>query len=201
MGKHILAGAGFGSNFAMWCDSGYFGPGVENKPLVHLWSLGVEEQFYIAWPLLLGMVWRRRQNLLRITLVLAATSFAVNVSLIRNHPLAAFYSPLSRFWEIRIGGILAYVVLHRPDRLPQRSSLASIAGFLLIASGVLLLNKDKAFPGWWALLPTIGAALVIAAGPNAWLNRNVLGNRAMVWIGLISYPLYLWRWPPLYGAR
>jgi peptidoglycan/LPS O-acetylase OafA/YrhL len=201
MGKHVAAGAAFVSNFALWKDAGYFDAAADQKPLLHLWSLGIEEQFYIFWPLLLGFVWKRKYNFLTITLLILCGSFLVNVGTVHSHPIAAYYSPLSRFWELMIGGILAYLTLHRPHRLPKKTNWLSIVGMLMILPPVLILNKDSAFPGWWALLPTVGAFLVLSAGPAAWLNRNFLGNRPFVWIGLISYPLYLWHWPALYLFR
>ena len=201
LGRHVAAGAGFVSNFALWKDSGYFDAAAEQKPLLHLWSLGVEEQFYIIWPLLLGLVWKRKFNFLKITLLVLCCSFLVNVYTVRSQPSAAFYSPLSRFWELMIGGILAYLTLHKPHLLPKKRNWVSAAGLLLILSCLFILDPESAFPGWWALLPTVGAFLVMTAGPDAWVNRKILGNHSMVWIGLISYPLYLWHWPALFLFR
>ncbi len=201
LGKHIAAGAGFFSNFVLWQEAGYFDSAASTKPLLHLWSLGIEEQFYIVWPLLLGLVWKRKHNFLAITLFVAATSFAVNVYTISSNDTAAFYSPLSRFWELMVGGILAYSTLHNHRYLAKNPNQRSIIGLLLIVVGILLVNKNREFPGWWALLPTMGAFLVISAGANTWLNRYLLSNRVLVWCGLISYPLYLWHWPLLSFAH
>lgn len=200
-GKHIAAGAGFISNLVLWNESGYFDNTADTKPLLHLWSLGVEEQFYIVWPILLGLVWRYKHEFLKITLLIAAASFALNIFTVSSHPVAAYYSPLSRFWELMIGGLLAYVTLHNPERLKGHSNVQAFAGVALITIGVFILDETSKFPGWWALLPTLGAALLISAGPNTLINRYVLGNPAMVWVGLISYPLYLWHWPLLSFAR
>jgi len=194
LGKHIAAGAGFVSNLVLWNEAGYFDKASYTKPLLHLWSLGIEEQFYILWPLLLGMVWKRRMNFLVITLVIAVASFAVNILTVAPDQVADFYSPLSRFWELMIGGILAYLTLHKPHHLPKNTDLQSAIGLLLIVIAVASIDKQSAFPGWWALLPTTGAFLVISARPTAWVNRYLLGNPVLVWIGLISYPLYLWHW-------
>jgi peptidoglycan/LPS O-acetylase OafA/YrhL len=120
LGKHTAAGAGFIQNFILWRESGYFDNSAETKPLLHLWSLAIEEQFYIFWPLLLAFVWKRHWSFLRITAVIAAFSFAANIYLIlRGHPTAAFYLPFSRFWELMVGGVLAYVVLHRPQLIEK----------------------------------------------------------------------------------
>jgi peptidoglycan/LPS O-acetylase OafA/YrhL len=221
LGKHIAGGAGFFSNFMLWNESGYFDNAAETKPLLHLWSLGIEEQFYFVWPLALWLAWKKRFNLLTIALVVAMLSFALNVYTVHNDLVAAFYSPLTRLWELMIGSILAYVMLYKHETLAtikqhldrwlraityahasgQRGdtlrNFQSLLGAMLIALSIVLISKEKQFPGWWALLPTLGAALIIGAGTHAWLNRAVLANRALVWFGLISYPLYLWHWPLL----
>lgn len=194
LGKHIAGGAGFVSNLVLWNEAGYFDKASSVKPLLHLWSLGIEEQFYIFWPLLLGVVWKYRLNFLVTTLCIAVVSFLVNIYSVGDHPVAAFYSPLSRFWELMIGGVLAYLMLHRPQHLPKNTDWQALVGLLLIVIAVVVVDESKVFPGWWALLPALGAFLLISARPTAWVNSNVLGNRAMVWIGLISYPLYLWHW-------
>ena len=206
LGRYAAAGAGFVSNLLSWHQAGYFDGAADTKPLLHLWSLGVEEQFYILWPLLIGLCWRRRFSFLAVTLVVAALSFAVNVYSVYRHPDAAFYSPLSRFWELMLGGSLAWLALHRPERLPAGSgrlagNLAALAGLALILAGLQFIRGDSLFPGWWALLPCLGTVLLIAAPPDAWINRHLLSNRVMVGIGLISYPLYLWHLPLLGIAR
>jgi peptidoglycan/LPS O-acetylase OafA/YrhL len=201
LGKHIAGGAGFSSNLVLWSESGYFDPAAELKPLLHLWSLGVEEQFYIAWPLLLLLAWKRRIRLLSLTLSVLAVSFWLNIGATRTDPVAAFYSPIPRFWEIVIGGALAFGSIHYvrpPERQDTNTrNLKAFGGGLLIAAAVFGLSRARQFPGWWALLPTIGAVLIISAGPGAWLNHRVLSHRLVVLLGAISYPLYLWHWPLL----
>lgn len=197
LGQHIAGGAGFVSNFVLWRDSGYFDSTAQTKPLLHLWSLAIEDQFYIFWPLLLAWAWRRKWDFLKITALIGIASFAVNVYLTNNNLTAAFYSPVSRFWELMVGGVLAFVVLHRPTLNSQLKNLQSVIGTALLILGFILINKSSSFPGWWALLPTIGTALVISAGSGAWLNEHVFSNKVLVWFGLISYPLYLWHWPLL----
>lgn len=213
LGKHIAGGAGFVSNLVLWNESGYFDTAAETKPLLHLWSLGIEEQFYVVWPLLMVLAFRQRIGLLAITLLIALCSFALGVYETARDPVAAFYSPQTRFWELLVGAVLAWVLLRRgavgvPGPVDQAAAMkpwvrhgASLLGVALIAAAVVLLSKESSFPGWWALLPTCGSALVIFAGPDAWLNRVILSTRALVWVGLISFPLYLWHWPVLTFAR
>ncbi len=201
LGKHIAGGAGFISNILLWNESGYFDSAAATKPLLHLWSLGIEEQFYIVWPLLLWVAWKQRLNLLTVTIVIGLISFALNIGRVGSDTVAAFYSPQTRFWELLVGSILAYITLYKRDTIAKFnhsiSNAVSFFGAALIATGMLVISKEQAFPGWWAVLPTTGVVLIISAGSNAWLNRVVLSNRVLVWFGLISYPLYLWHWPLL----
>jgi peptidoglycan/LPS O-acetylase OafA/YrhL len=201
LGKHLAAGAGFATNLVLWGEAGYFDVSSDTKPLLHLWSLAIEEQFYILWPLILGLVWRRKRGLLLATLSIATISFAYNVVNVVHDPVAAFYSPLARFWELMLGGILAYLVRQNGEWLAQFHALRAACGLLLICVSVFVLNREFAFPGYWALLPTFGAFLVIAAGFTNWISKYLLGNRLMVGVGLISYPLYLWHWPILVFAK
>lgn len=205
LSKHIVRGAMFISNFTLWRESGYFDNSAETKPLLHLWSLGIEEQFYIIWPLLLWVAWKRRFNLLFVTMAIMAISFALNIWKANSDVVAAFYSPQTRFWELLSGSCLAYSVLFKQRTLQRfkigTDSVQSLCGAALLAVGVVVITKERAFPGWWALLPTIGALLIISAGAQAWLNRAVLSHRLLVWFGLISFPLYLWHWPLLAFAR
>lgn len=218
LGKHIAGGSGFISNFLYWKESGYFDNSADTKPLLHLWSLGVEEQFYIVWPLFLWFAWKRRINLLAITLLFLAASFMLNIWKINSDPVLTFYSPQTRFWELLVGAILAYIALYkknlldylgpRPDQktseqIKQRVilQLPALLGMGLIVIGLLIMDKAKQFPGWWAILPTLGTFLIIAAGPHSWLNKFLLSHPLLKWFGLISFPLYLWHWPLLAFMR
>jgi peptidoglycan/LPS O-acetylase OafA/YrhL len=203
LAKHIFGGATFASNLVLWREASYFDKVSEAKPLLHLWSLGIEEQFYVAWPLLLWWSSRRGITLARVIAVTALLSFCINVAGVASHPTSTFYSPLSRAWELLLGASLATPWL---AKLARRTPLwqlttASAAGLILIVVATLWLKSDHQFPGWWALLPTLGACLIIAAGPTGWVNRSILARSPMVAIGLISFPLYLWHWPLLALGR
>lgn len=199
--EHIAGGSGFVSNFILWKENGYFDNSSDKKPLLHLWSLAIEEQFYIFWPLMLSLVWKKRWSFIFITIAVAIISFIANIYATNSHPTAAFFLPVPRFWELMVGGLLAYVVLHKPNLNSKYKNTQSVTGFLLLFLGLYFLNESKAFPGWWALLPVFGTFFIISASDQACLNKMLLSNKLMVWIGLISYPLYLWHWPLLSFAK
>lgn len=225
LGKHMAAGAGFVQNLVLWKEAGYFDTASELKPLMHLWSLAIEEQFYLIFPVLIWAAWRAGLNVLTVVILLALISFGLNVSGIGKDAVKTFFVPQTRFWELLVGSVLAYLQFFKPKAIgdwlnrwvfhrvifrhppvPAKQGgvlvqLTSIFGLLLIILAVVALHKGKPFPGWWALTPVIGAALLIFSGPNAWVNRKILGNRLMVFVGVISYPLYLWHWPILSFAR
>jgi len=224
LGKHIFGGAGYVENFVLWREAGYFDTASSLKPLMHLWSLGIEEQFYLTYPFLLWAVWRWRGNLLEIIVPLVLISFSLNVWQVSTSAVSSFFLPQTRFWELWVGGTLAYLDIFRPDvrrrltsswpslashfsmrRFAPRAGaivphVLSIVGMVVIGVALLLV-RERAFPGWWALLPVAGASLLILAGPAAWINRRILSNNFAVFVGLISYPLYLWHWPILSFAR
>ena len=198
LAKHTIAGAAFISNLLLWHQAGYFDAAARSKPLLHLWSLGIEEQFYIVFPLFLLLVWKRTKKVLAIIMLVALVSFSLNIWLIGRVPSLTFYFPITRIWELLIGSSLAWLT---PQRLSSRSSLLcemlAVLGILLIAIALIFAKEDGSFPGWFALLPTIGTAFVIGAGPSARVNRTFLAFPLCAFIGLISYPLYLWHWPLL----
>ena len=205
LGKHAAGGAGFIANFMFWREAGYFDTAGDTKPLLHLWSLGIEEQFYIFWPLLLYFFAKRSWNILLLILVVAFFSFGLNVWQVGSNASAAFYSPLSRSWELALGAFLAYQALHPLQAfssiIERYRSLLSGLGLIMVVIGFVVINESRSFPGWWALLPALGSALLIATGPKGFVNRLVLSRQFFVWVGLISFPLYLWHWPLLSFAR
>lgn len=211
LGHHVAASALFLSNIALWNEAGYFDVASEAKPLLHLWSLGIEEQFYLVWPLAVVMLARhRRRALLWITLALAL-SFALNIALVADKPKATFFLPPTRFWELMVGALLAYLTLYRAgpvawlrQRLPEGGWAQTHAadafgwsGLAMLATALVLIDKTDHFPGWWAALPTLGTFALIAAGTNASANRRLLCHPILRFYGAISYPLYLWHWPLL----
>jgi peptidoglycan/LPS O-acetylase OafA/YrhL len=200
LGSHIFRATLFLSNFILWREAGYFDNAADTKPLLHLWSLGIEEQFYIVWPVILWVFWRFKALRLPLVALLTTASLVWNIYQSQLDLTHDFYSPLTRFWELSAGAWLA-LHLGRHPKAHQRANLISgLAVFLLLAA-VYVIDSKKAFPGGWALMPVLGAVLLIYAGPTAWCNRVLFSNPAMVWVGAISYPLYLWHWPALAFAR
>lgn len=201
-GKHLFAGAAFVSNLALTREGGYFDWTAQHKPLLHLWSLGVEEQFYFVWPLLLAMLWKTRVRI-RIALLalIVLASFVINAWGVTRYPVYTFYLPVTRLWELGIGSLMAVIGTRRVTERRALAEFASWSGIAFLIASLVFIRESTAFPGWWALPPVLGAALTIAAGPQALINRVVLSSRAFVFIGLISYPLYLWHWPLLSFAR
>jgi peptidoglycan/LPS O-acetylase OafA/YrhL len=191
----VFASSAFFANIALLLQSGYFDVESSKKPLLHLWSLGIEEQFYLFWPLLLLLVARLRFGLLVASSVIGLASFVLNVALIDSNPVSTFYLPFTRAWELLAGAALA-CGWSKVSQTSAASDLRASVGLVLITIAAGALDTHRAFPGWWAALPVAGAALLLSA-PAAWVCRAVLTSRLLVWIGLVSYPLYLWHWPLL----
>ncbi len=225
LGKHTATGAGFIANLALWQEANYFDVASDTKILLHLWSLGIEEQFYLIWPALMLLAWCARLRRFVLIATALAISLVYSIKVTPTDPVAAFYSPASRLWELAAGASLANLTLSAPpaaiwieraiatviatiffddeavnaDRIYR--NVLSTLGLTLVLASVAVITRRHEFPGWWALMPVIGTYLLILAGPAAWLNRWLLANPLMVWFGLISYPLYLWHWPLLTFAR
>ena len=207
-GTHLATSAGFIPNLRFWREAGYFDKEAITKPLLHLWSLGVEEQFYLLWPVVLGLGWRflshKINYLLLLITVLLLGSLTLSYFTIAVNPTADFYSPLTRFWELGLGGLIAILSLFEKISLPPlfKNLMSSLGGILLIIATTQL-HEGLAFPGLWALIPCLGSALILLSlSPPSELNKQslvlkTLGTNLLVWIGLISYPLYLWHWPLL----
>lgn len=193
LGLNVFGGAAFTSNFVLLGQTGYFDTAAIQKPLLHLWSLGIEEQFYIVWPAVALVAFRFRMPAAGVAVLLALMSFALSVAVMGTP--RDFYLPTTRSWELMVGCALA-AGYRKPFFNATVTNIVGAIGILLIVSAAAFFNGRMPFPGWLALLPTIGTGLVIISG-ESWLNRSALGNRAAAAIGLVSYPLYLWHWPLL----
>ncbi len=193
LAKNALASAFFGANFVLLSEAGYFDLAAHLKPLLHLWSLGIEEQFYLAWPLALWLTPRKWRGAM--TVIVMTASFALNVALVRSHPQATFYLPFTRAWELMAGALLVGITI-KQDRL--RETL----GVIGVICGITFFtyHERTVFPGWTALVPVIGAGLMILA-EGSFFSRMVLAHPLAAAIGRISYPLYLWHWPLLVFPR
>jgi len=207
LSRHALAAAAFLLNFQLMREAGYFDIASELKPLLHLWSLSVEEQFYLIWPVLLVFArrWSIRFRTLCVLAVFGSFAFAMYLADARLDRL--YFDPLARFWEILLGAALAYRQTHsRPDQStlqPDQTwakSLLSVLGLMAIGASLIIVHGKTAQPGPITLLPVLGTVALIASGPSALANR-LLACRPIVWVGLISYPLYLWHWPLLSFLR
>jgi peptidoglycan/LPS O-acetylase OafA/YrhL len=191
--------AGLGNLYFFW-NTGYFDQAADLQPLLHMWSLGVEEQFYVVWPLLLFVLMTliaSRRTLLGVLVAGLGAAFAFSVWQVGNDPKGAFYLPHPRAWELAIGAILVFLPAVGSRVLGE---IMGAAGIALIAWSYLAVTSADPFPGINALYACLGAALVIWPKPRtavAW----ALSLRPMVWIGLISYSLYLWHWPVLVFFR
>ncbi|SHI37183.1 acyltransferase family protein [Pollutimonas bauzanensis] len=189
------AGAFFSaSNFLFWQVAGYFDTSSELNPLLHTWSLGVEQQFYLIWPLIIYAAWRwRHGHLPQILLLAGALSLAASQWFTALDPSANYYLMPFRMFEFAAGGVLPWLERRRMPRNAGQECLLA-AGLALLLYSVLAFDRNTIFPGVNALLPVAGAALCIYAGRARYLGA-VLRNRAAVSIGLISYSLYLVHWP------
>jgi len=192
----LIANVGSISNFYFWNTASYFSTPGDTKPLLHTWSLAVEEQFYLFWPILLSVIHRRAGALKGPTIaILGILSFILGALGVYLWPDGAFYLVFGRIWELLLGAALALRLLPSPRRRWGRE-LTTVTGLSLILVSVFAYNETTLFPGVAALLPCLGAVLVIAGGEaGSSIAGQMLSFRPLVFVGLISYSLYLWHWP------
>lgn len=193
----VVSVLSFSTNFLYLIrDGSYFAPDAELQPLLHTWSLAVEEQFYLLYPVALLLVWRAKPRLLLPALALCAvTSFVAADWAAANHPRAAFYLLASRAWELLFGAIVALL----PP--PRRNPWLGLAGIAMIIASVPLFDANTPFPGRHALLPVLGTALALRYASIGTPAARLLSLRPLTFIGLISYSTYLWHQPLLAFAR
>jgi peptidoglycan/LPS O-acetylase OafA/YrhL len=209
LSRSAAAAAGFVANFQFWREVGYFDSAAELKPLLHLWSLSVEEQFYLLWPVMLLFIAPKSALQARGAWVLLIVSLLLNVALVAKQGEATFFMLPTRLWELMAGALLA-IRAHKqiqsqdtPIAIRSRwfSEIISALGLTLLLLTIYFLNRERHYPGSWALLPVIGTCCLIAGDGGSWVARQLLSRRILVGIGLISYPLYLWHWPMLAFIR
>lgn len=201
-GRSLIAVNIYASNILFWKEVGYFTAGVELKPLLHTWSLAVEEQFYLVFPLIL-LALRKLvlKRLLIVVLLLVIASFALCVWASYAQPRENFYWLPMRAWEMGVGSVLALTVAHWSQRTGWLAEAGALLGLVLIIAPVIFYDGTISFPGVWALPPVLGCALIIAFARTDSIIGRFLGAAPIRGIGLISYSAYLWHWPLFVFAR
>ncbi len=206
--KSLVAVSSFSSNFLFWQESGYFGTAAELKPLLHTWSLAVEEQYYVLFPLFFMLMWKLgRQWILPSLIAIAFVSLALAQWGSFNRPMATFFLLPTRGWELITGAFVAFYVTSRGTEATLVTSnkatceVLGLLGILLIGYSVFFFDETVPFPSLYTLVPTVGAALIILFSSSKTVAGRLLGSRAFVGIGLISYSAYLWHQPLFAFAR
>ena len=189
----------FASNGLFWLEDDYFGLSSEIKPLLHTWSLAVEEQFYIVFPLILMFAMRSSRALpWKLVTGLVILSFVICLWAVRVAPSAAFYLPIFRAWELGLGALVAFILIKTPN---IRSEIGALLGLAALIVSVFTLDPDTLFPSEWTLLPVLGTCAIILFAREGTVVARLLSLRFFVFIGLISYSAYLWHQPIFAFAR
>lgn len=197
LGRHLASTMGFFENFTLKRESGYFDADIKLKPLAHMWSLSIEEQFYLIFPLLVMGLRANHLSCRRMIIGLGFISLLISIWGVYAEPTAAYFLPWMRAWELLSGSTLFFLPKAQRVAPPFACTLLSLLGMVLIISSAFVLNGQTPFPGAYALPPVLGASLLIWVGAESDASRWILTNPLMTGIGLISYPLYLWHWPIL----
>jgi len=210
LARTAIAFAYFGSNFFFFrTTGGYFDAPSFSLPLLHTWSLAVEEQYYLIWPLIMLLIFRfsgsrRTEGLMRtrsmwVLGIMLVASLALSIGTTRDHQNFAFFLLPVRIWEFAIGGMVGLAGTAFYTRLRSWAEGLAVAGLALIVYSVVALDHATPFPGWAAIFPVLGSALLIAGttADEGGFVRRILAVRPMVFIGLLSYSWYLWHWPLL----
>lgn len=196
--QSLAAVSTFASNILFWRTSGYFESAAELKPLLHTWSLAVEEQYYLFFPIFLMLTWRLGK---RWILWLLAAAFVVSLAGAQWYsvvkPEAAFYLLPTRGWELLVGAFIAFYFANGSNRNPAKvlSEVAGVIGIMLIIYAIFVFDKQTPFPSLYTLVPTFGTALILLWATQNTFVGKLLGNKVFVGIGLISYSAYLWHQP------
>lgn len=197
--QSLIAVSLFSSNILFWLESGYFETAAEAKPLLHTWSLAVEEQYYVLFPIFLLLAWRFGKNgVLSMIIVFAAVSLGLSEWGWRNQATANFYLAPTRVWELFAGSIAAFVILKRGV---QSNNLLSTIGLAAIIFAIFAFDESTPFPSLYALVPVVGATLLVLFADEKTLTAKLLSTRFFVAVGLISYSAYLWHQPLFAFAR
>lgn len=206
--QSLTAVSVFSSNILFWYESGYFAPAAELLPLLHTWSLSVEEQYYLLFPLFLMLLWRLKKRwIFAILIIIAVVSLATAQWGAYNKPSAAFFLLPARGWELAIGALIAFYFLYKKKQheIVAANKIASeflgLLGLGLIIYSIIAFDESTPFPSVYALVPTIGTALIILFSTAETAVGRFLGTKVMVGIGLISYSTYLWHQPLFVFAR
>ena len=201
-GESIISITFFSSNILFWQSSGYFAADAELIPLLHTWSLAVEEQFYVIFPLLMIIFWKfGKAWLVGIVSLIALLSLGLTEWGWRQFPDANFYLIPTRAWELMIGVLLAFYLYYKTQTSGIICHIGSLLGLGLIIYSIIAFDESIPFPSLYAVLPTVGAALIILFTIPNTLVYHILSTRIMVGIGLISYSAYLWHYPLFVFAR
>ncbi|MFL9861235.1 acyltransferase family protein [Paraburkholderia madseniana] len=200
--KNILAVATMTSNIFLSKQTGYFDAAASDQPLLHTWSLSVEEQFYLCLPIFLALLYRKRRSWIVPSLwLVTVVSFVWAVLAFRHGAASTYYFAHLRAFEFLLGTWLATIQVNRQVSRSAVFDVLTLVGVAIVLAGIFGVSRTSQFPGMGALVPCGGTMLIIAAGRHSRVADGLIGNRAMVLTGKISYPLYLWHWPVFFALR